>query len=409
MEQKKETSDNKKFYDKEKRLSFISRLLRWLILGSLLLFIISSSILHTLGYAAPSIHGLCPYGGLASSLSIIMYGTFFKKILIGTFIIFISTMLLAIVFRRSFCGQLCAFGALQEFFGNLGRKIFKGRKFVVPTKIDRIFRYLKYLVLIFTVAMSWMTGILWITPYCPYNALGHMADFQSLISVYLIGFILLIITLVGSFLCERFFCKYLCPAGAFYAIIGKISPFAVRINKEKCIDCGLCNEICPVNVNIMDAKKEKITDPECINCNECVNACPKEGALNAGFSKKTVLHPILATILVLSLFFTPVIAATATDTFQILPNKFERGSKSHENEKGNCLNCNDQKELDSVHMKDIKGSMTMSEISSLLDLPLKKLYIKIGLPENYPENNTIRQAADSTGSTVSDLKNKIFE
>jgi len=409
MEQKKETSDNKKFYDKEKRLSFISRLLRWLILGSFLLFIISSSILHTLGYAAPSIHGLCPYGGLASSLSIIAYGTFFKKIMIGTFIIFISTMSLAIVFRRSFCGQICAFGALQEFLGNLGRSIFKGRRFVITTKIDRIFRYLKYLVLIFTVAMSWMTGILWITPYCPYNALGHMADFQSLTSIYLIGFILLIITLIGSFFYERFFCKYLCPAGAFYAIIGKISPFAVRINKDKCIDCGLCNKICPMNVNIMNSKSEKITDSECINCNECVNTCPKKGALNAGFSKKTVLHPILATLLVLALFFTPIIAAKSTDSFQILPNKFGSGSGIHENGKDKGLNDKGQSKIGNVYMKDITGSMTMSEISSLLDLSIKNLYIKIGLPENYPENNTIKQAAESLGSTVSDLKNKIFE
>ena len=51
---------------KEKRLSLISRIIRWVTLGSLLAFVLSATALHTLGYVGPSIHALwmanCPTG-----------------------------------------------------------------------------------------------------------------------------------------------------------------------------------------------------------------------------------------------------------------------------------------------------------------------------------------------------------
>ena len=208
---------------KEKRLSLISRIIRWVTLGSLLAFVLAATALHTLGYVGPSVHALCPYGGLESMLSLVAVGTFLKKIVIGTFVLFGSTMLLSLAMRRSFCGQICALGALQEFFGKIGHKLFKKRP-VLPQKLDRVLRYLKYVVLAVTVFMAWITGELWITPYDPFNALGHLADFNALTTSYLVGFIVLIVSLLGSVVYDRFFCKYLCPAGALYGAVGKASP-----------------------------------------------------------------------------------------------------------------------------------------------------------------------------------------
>jgi polyferredoxin len=314
-------TNNSRNIKKEKAQKAFSRILRWTILASMLTFVLAATSLHALGYVAPSIHALCPYGGLESMLSIIAVGTFIKKIVLGTFVLFGVTVGLALIMRRSFCGQICAFGGLQEFFGKIGRKLFKKRP-VVPKKLDRVLRYLKFVVLGVTIAMAWITASLWIIPYDPFNALGHLADFNALISTYLIGFIVLLVTLLGSIVYDRFFCKYLCPAGALYGAIGKVSPYAVRIDKEKCISCGLCNKVCPMNVEIMDCKKDKITDLECINCNECVNACPSSGALHTGFSRKKALSPIIATLLALALFFTPIIIASITGNMQLLPNKY---------------------------------------------------------------------------------------
>lgn len=404
---------------KDKRLHAAARIVRWVVLASFLVFVLAATALHALGYAAPSIHALCPYGGLESMLSIIAVGTFLKKILIGTFVLFGTTVLLAVVMRRTFCGQLCAFGALQEFFGKIGKKLFKKRP-VVPQKLDRVLRYLKFVVLAVTIAMAWITGELWITPYDPFNALGHLADFNALITSYLVGFIVLIVTLLGSVVYDRFFCKYLCPVGALYGTIGKVSPYAVRVDPEKCIRCGLCNKACPMNVEVMDAKGGRVTDMECINCNECVNACPKKGALYTGFAKKKALHPLLAILLALALFFVPIGVAAATGNMQLLANKYvkERGEETYESagtsgEAAEVETHEDGEEswtpINGYEPGDIRGSMSLQQVADLLGLSLGDVYARLGLPEDYPSGSTIKTAAESMGYGLGDFKHLLFE
>ena len=414
------------FSKQDKRMRIASKILRWVTLGSLLVFVLAATSLHALGYAAPSIHALCPYGGLESMLSIIAVGTFLKKILIGTFVLFGATVLLAIVMRRSFCGQVCAFGFLQELFGNLGRKLFKKRP-VVPKKLDRVLRYLKFVVLAVTVAMAWITGELWVTPYDPFNALGHLADFNALITSYLIGFIVLIVTLLGSLVYDRFFCKYLCPVGALYGVIGKVSPYSVRVDHDQCIRCGLCNKACPMNVEVMDAKGGRVTDMECINCNMCVNACPKKGALSTGFTRKKAIHPLIATILALALFFAPIGIAAATGNMQLLANKYtntrseesyeehaeEESAYSGDNGEGAIEDEEHEEEsyvpINGYEPGDIRGSMSLSQVAGMLDLPLDEVYARLGLADDYPSNATIKTAEEDMGFGLGDFKHLLFE
>jgi ferredoxin len=383
------------------------------MLGSLVAFILSATALHVLGEAAPSIHAICPLGGLESMLTIVTIGTFVKKIFLGTFVLFIVTLVLAVVLRRSFCGQICPFGGLQEFFAKLGQKIFK-KRFVIPRKADRILRYLKYVVLVLTIVMAWLTAELWITPYDPYNALGHLADWNTLTTTYLVGFILLIVTLLGSLIFDRVFCKYLCPAGALYGIIGKISPWAVRVNKNKCIRCGLCDKACPMNVKVMECKKGKVSDIECINCNECVNACPVKGAISTGFSKKAILHPIIATIVTAALFFVPILVAKGFGYYQVLPNKLTQNEQGTGTGLGNGENTGDacgevSGTINGISSSEIKGYMTMNDVSKILAIQPNALLIKLGLPTDFPMEYEMKSAADYLDIEMSDLKNKLFK
>lgn len=408
---------------REKRLSLISRIIRWVTLGSFLAFVLAATALHTLGYVGPSIHALCPYGGLESMLSLIAVGTFLKRIVIGTFVLFGTTVVLSLAMRRSFCGQICAFGALQEFFGKIGGKLFKKRP-VLPKALDGVLRYLKYVVLAVTVAMAWMTGKLWITPYCPFNALGHLADFNELMTSYLVGFIVLVITLMGSIVYDRFFCKYLCPAGALYGLIGKASPYSVRVDEDACIRCGKCNHACPMNVEVMDAKNGRVTSLECINCNECVNVCPVQGAIHTGLSKKAKIHPILATVLALLLFFVPMGIAAATGNMQLLPNRYEglswgaiaesskgsgKNEESHEEDGSSGAEGEDFTAINGYAPNDLRGSYTLEQTAGLLNLTLEELYSRLSLPADYTSGMSLRDAAAQMGLGLSDFKHQLFE
>lgn len=342
---------------------------RWILLGFFLTMITVEAYLHQIkgGGEAPSIHALCPYGGLETFYSLIFTGTFLQKIFSGTMILLAITLVLALVFKRSFCGLICPFGALQEFFGLIGKKVFH-KRLTIPKSIDKPLRYIKYIILVLTLYFAWKTSGLWVDSYDPWAAYGHISSgFTNLAAEYLVGTIVMVIILIGSMLYDRFFCKYLCPMGAVYGILSKISPSKIVRNKDKCINCGLCSRSCPMNIDVANA--EKVNSAECISCQSCVLSCPKKDALEYKTGKNT-LQTLTIVILVVGLFFSGVFISKSTGIFQVLPQKITEGSK--------------------LNAEDIKGYMTIKEVSTGINMELKNVYEKLGIPNSVSEDTKLK-------------------
>lgn len=347
----------------------LTKYIRWILLASFLILITIQSYLHQVqgGGVAPSIHALCPYGGLESLYSIIFSGTYIQKIFIGTMTLLSLTLLLSIFFRRSFCGLICPFGALQEFFALLGKKIFR-KRFIIPSKIDKPLRYLRYIVLLITIFFAWKTAGLWMDPYDPWAAYGHLTgEFSSLTSEYLIAFILLIVVIIGSMLYDRFFCKYLCPMGAIYGLLSKISPSKITRNKDKCINCNLCSKSCPVNIDV--ANLDKVTSTECLSCQSCVLSCPKKGALEYKTLGKSV-KPLTVIILVVVIFFGGLLASKSVGLFDVLPKPVTTDTK--------------------LSVEKIKGYMTLKDVSTGTGIEIKDLYKKFEIPDSIPADTKLK-------------------
>lgn len=328
------------------------------------------AVLHQVmgGGLFPSIHAICPFGGLESLYSVFRSGAFISKIYSGTFIMFVVTVVLALVFRRSFCGLICPFGTLQELFARLGKKIL-GKRLEMPRAIDKPLRYLKYVVLFVTVLYAWRTAGLWVTPYDPWSAYAHLSE--GLANVWkesAIGLIVLIITVLGSIVYDRFFCKYLCPVGALYGIIGKLSRYRVSRDKDKCISCGLCTKICPVNIDV--ANKDQVTTAECISCQQCVLSCPKADTLVMKSGKK-VIKPFTAIILVLVLFLVPIILSRSFGLFNVLPDKPKAGQV--------------------IDASEIKGYMTIKEAAEFSRIDVDEFYEKFKIPKTVPETTKMKE------------------
>lgn len=351
------------------------RILRWLILAAVTASVTAAAWAHQVygGAKAASIHALCPFGGLESLYAFVMGGNMISKIFTGTMLLFAITVVLALVFRRSFCGLLCPFGALQELFAAVGKKLL-GRRLEMPYSIDRPLRYLKYGVLLLTVGYAWKTAGLWMAPYDPWAAYGHLfsndlaGSFAAAVEEMPIGLGLLAVTVVGSLLYDRFFCKYLCPMGAFYGLLGKISTYRVVREPDVCVNCGACSRVCPVNIDVQHGTE--VRSAECLDCQLCTLQCPKAGALSHRIGKKN-LKPFMALLLVMALFWGSVVVLQASGLYELLPEKPAAGTI--------------------IPLEEVKGYMTLKEASEATGMELGALYEKMGIPKSVPPETMLKE------------------
>jgi polyferredoxin len=218
-----------------------------------------------------SLHAVCPFGGVVSFWDLATAGTLVKKVHESSVVLAAIGILLAVLFGPVICGWVCPFGSLQEWFGIAGRKLFKKRfNTFVPAKIDRILRYLRYLVLAWVSYMTVVSGKLAFQEVDPYYALFNFWRSEVALS----GYAVLGVVVLLSFFVERPFCKYACPYGAFQGIFNLFRIFSIRRNAKTCISCNACSRACPMNIDV--ATKGTVRDHQCIACLKCTSeaACP---------------------------------------------------------------------------------------------------------------------------------------
>jgi polyferredoxin len=289
--------------------------LRWVILLLILGFVTINAYLHQhpqiLGKTA-SVCALCPTGAIESFLYWIRTGFFLHRVALSSLILFVSILVTALLFRRSFCGQFCPFGTLQEIVGSIGNQIKSIRSMRNKTKRDS-FRWTKYIVIAAFIAVPWFTSSLFFRHIDPWVAYAHITT-NEIFGVFLWGFLVLVVCLIGSFIWDRFFCKYVCPLGGFLSIIAPLGLFRIVRNTEQCIICSKCNIVCPMNIDVCHL--QEITDPECIMCLQCVDACPHEDCLVISSKAGTRVSPVFVVWLTFIIIIGLVAITTITGHFQ---------------------------------------------------------------------------------------------
>jgi polyferredoxin len=363
----------------DKKAQRASRALRLVVL---LVFLAGATVVGMLHQVSRSlapvgVDALCPFGGIESAWALVTAGQLLQRIALSSFILLGATVVIAVVFRRSFCGNVCAFGALQELLGRLGRKLFRQRP-LVPVAVDKPLRWLRYVVLAAVAVLSAVLGTLVIRPFDPWAAYNHLLS-PELFTALPIGFAVLVGSLLLSVVFERFFCKYLCPMGGVLGLVGKIGLFKVRRNKETCIDCMACDKACPVNIKVQSM--EKVTTAECLMCSECVNRCPVQNTLYYEGPGKKRLSPNLLLILTLVVFAAVVGSTVVTGTFKLTETPLT--------EKATATGTFDP--------ATITGRNTFKEVANLSGIPPAAFLERFKITENEFEA-PIRDAAHKEGS-----------
>ena len=84
------------------------------------------------------------------------------------------------------------------------------------------------------------------------------------------------ILLAFCFKDNRAFCKYICPVAVFLKPASYFSLLRIKNDTEKCVSCGKCKTVCPMNVDMTDNARSRRYGTECILCMQCVESCPKK-------------------------------------------------------------------------------------------------------------------------------------
>ncbi|MGI6033514.1 MAG: 4Fe-4S binding protein [Coriobacteriales bacterium] len=237
-------------------------------------------------YSCPAAQLSCPIGAMQTVASSASFG--FSFYAVG------FVLALGVVFGRAICGFVCPFGFLQELLHKIPSP---------KAKLPHWLTYLKYVMLAFFVLLipavatnGFGMGIPAFCEFiCPVGTLeaglpllAAIPDLRDLVGpLFFLKLAILICVLVGCVVVCRFFCKTLCPLGALYGLLNKVSILHMETRKERCVSCGTCRDVCPMDV-------DPVVEPnscECIRCGKCTSACPHQALfLRFGYSQLAEKH-----------------------------------------------------------------------------------------------------------------------
>lgn len=183
--------------------------------------------------------------------------------------------IVTIVFGRIFCGFMCSFGAIGDWFYMLSGFIQKksGVKFPeITEKYQLIMQKFKYIVLLLIIMICFSGKGEYVTKYSPWTVFSLITQRNFKIGAYAAGIMLLVLIIIGMMLKERFFCQFICPLGAVFSLLPKIPLFHVKSREQQCFKgCKACTNKCPVHLKYDEAG---MREGECISCGRCFMVCP---------------------------------------------------------------------------------------------------------------------------------------
>ena len=222
-------------------------------------------------YSCPAATGACPIGAFQS---VVGSSKFSFSYYVTGFLI-----LLGVLLGRFICGFLCPFGWLQDLLHKIPSK-------KLSTKKLKPLTYLKYVVLLITVILLpalvvndvGMGDPFFCKYICPQGVLEGAIPLatvdqgirSALGTLFNWKLAVLIAIVVLAVLFYRPFCKWICPLGAFYGLMNKVSLLGIKVDQHKCVSCGTCAAACKMDVAITESPNST----ECIRCGKCISACP---------------------------------------------------------------------------------------------------------------------------------------
>lgn len=162
-----------------------------------------------------------------------------------------------LVFGRGWCGYACWTAMALDFL-----------PYKTPERPRRRIGWIRYIT--FAASLIFVSA-LFLAKVGNIERIMFIAFIVGNIAYYAVG-----IALAFAFHDNRAFCKYICPITVFLKPMSRFALFRVKCDKSKCVSCGKCRKVCPMDVDPTDNTRNRKNGTECILCMECVKNCPKK-------------------------------------------------------------------------------------------------------------------------------------
>ena len=298
-------------------------LLQWGVLVALIVFI--TGLIPSEVAVDPEAY--CPMGGLQALATFLANNSLPCSMSSLQVMMGIALVAAVVLFSKLFCAFICPLGTVQDLIGKARNAIhIKSIKIRNGSFADKVLRIVKYALLFWIFHSTVEASELFCKNLDPYYAIatGFKGEITLWMSVASISIVVL-----GSFLVDMFWCRYLCPLGAIsntlkfwlwigvlfgvyyladifgadiswsvllgaFCVVGylleifhakpKLQVLKVQKNMAACNNCGLCIKKCPYHINIKSCQ-DAVDSVDCTLCGECVASC-KTGALQVGVTAK---------------------------------------------------------------------------------------------------------------------------
>jgi len=185
----------------------------------------------------------------------------------------IPSLLLTAALGRVFCGWICPMRLLLDLIAPLKRRLQEriGR-FALPDEMART----RYAFLAFFAALTLALGSHAVSLLYPPAILARAAT-EAIFFQTLSWFLWAVVAylLLHALLVTGLWCRYVCPGGVLYSLLGSFRALRIRLAEDKCTSCHLCARACPLGLE----PTTESSGIECDNCGKCLSKCPS-GALS---------------------------------------------------------------------------------------------------------------------------------
>ncbi len=179
-------------------------------------------------------------------------------------------VIVSLIFGRVFCGWICPATFLYELNDNVRRWLQRMGIHVGERNLDN---RLKYLVLVLGTIISMVTGSVIFASIYPPALIGRELYYSIALTGFGSGAVFFIGTLLFDVLvARRGFCRYVCPGGALYSLLGRYRLLRIQRDVAQCNDCQKCNVVCQFG---LDPWHDGFGQ-ECNNCTACISICPTD-------------------------------------------------------------------------------------------------------------------------------------